>query len=210
MEIPLRRAALIFYLSLTAVMGCSQSDKDRVGIGGPCEDCDLMFAGMPEKISWQAQLSPPDEKGEPMVISGRILRPDGKTPASGIVLYVYHTDAKGKYSPSLGQVKALRHGHLRGWVKTGADGRYEFRTIRPASYPDSDAAQHIHPIIYEPGKGYYWIDEYLFEDDPLLSAQARSSQEGRGGPGIITLEKKEGVWYGSRDIELGKNIPGYK
>jgi protocatechuate 3,4-dioxygenase beta subunit len=69
----------------------------------------------------------------------------------------------------------------------------------------------VHPILFEPGKGYYWIDEYLFEDDPHLTAKVRAAQPLRGGSGIISLRKDAvGVWTGQRDIIMGMNVPGYR
>lgn len=203
------KQALIAVLIFSACAGAmSQNRRD---IGGGCEDCDLMFAGMPSGIGWDTQLSPGREEGEPMVITGTIFRIDGKTPASGVILYVYHTDMGGEYSPAPGQKDARRHGHLRGWVKTDAQGRYRLSTIRPGSYPQGRNPQHIHPIIYEADKAYYWIDEFLFDDDPFLTEKERNAQPGRGGKGIITLAKDaNGVWTGTRDIVLGKNVPGYK
>ena len=198
-------------LTILLLVACTSAFcQNRKAIGG-CEDCDMMFAGMPATISWETQISPPGEKGEPLVITGTIFKQDGKTPAPGILLYLYHTDANGEYSASPGQQDAKRHGHLRGWMKTDAQGRYKFTTIRPASYPEGRNPQHIHPLVYEPDKGYYWIDEYLFNDDPFLTERERSSQQGRGGIGIIKLTKTaSGTWTGTRDIVLGKNVPGYK
>jgi len=193
---------------LLAACACAMS-QNRTAIGG-CEDCDLMFAGMPSTISWDTQLSPAGEKGDPLVITGTIFKSDGRTPAPGVILYVYHTDMGGEYSPGPGQQDARRHGHLRGWVKTDAQGRYRISTIRPGSYPQGRNPQHIHPIIYEANKGYYWVDEFLFDDDPFLTEKERSAQPGRGGKGIIKLTKDGGVWKGTRDIVLGKNVPGYK
>jgi protocatechuate 3,4-dioxygenase beta subunit len=199
---------LIAIFLLSTITAFPQTRKD---IGGGCEDCDMMFAGMPSAIKSDVQLSPAGEKGEPLVITGTIYKPDGKTPAPGITLYMYHTDANGEYSPAPSQQDAKRHGHLRGCVKTDAQGHYRVSTIRPASYPQGRNPQHIHPIIYEADKGYYWIDEYLFDDDPFLTEKERSSQQGRGGKGIIKFKKDvNGVWTGTRDIVLGKNVPGYK
>ncbi len=202
---------LLIAFAFISISGCTQSIKktDRV-VGSSCEDCDMMFEGMPENPSWQTTIAGPDEPGEPMIIRGAIYKKDGKTPASGVILYVYHTDNKGLYSPAPKQTAGKRHGHLRGWVKTNDEGRYEFKTIRPASYPNSKNSQHIHPIVKEPGTMLYWIDEYLFQDDPLLTDQERTHQQKRGGSGIISLKKNEkGVWVGKRDIILGMNIPGY-
>ena len=177
---------------------------------GGCDGCDMMFEGMPKTLTWNTKISSTSDEGEPLIISGTIFKPDGKTPAQGIILYVYHTDSKGKYTPADGQVNAKRHGHLRGWMKTDAQGRYELKTIRPASYPNTRIAQHIHPIIQEPSLKYYYIDEYLFTDDPFLTASEQARQEKRGGSGILTLKKNaQGVWIGKRDIVLGMNIPGY-
>jgi len=195
---------------LTLTIACAQPNKQDRQVGTPCEDCELMFHGMPTNISASTLLAPADEPGEKMIITGTIYKADGKTPASDVILYMYHTDAKGIYSPSSNQKHAQRHGHLRGWIKTGADGKYSITSIRPASYPSRKAPQHIHPIIKEPGTSLYWIDEYLFDDDPLLSDEEKKRQENRGGSGIIHLAKNsERVWVGKRDIILGLNIPNY-
>lgn len=198
---------LIFYV----ITGCAQqTDKNEKQVGGNCESCDLMFEGMPTTLSWQTSLTDANEPGEPMIISGTIFKRDGKTPAPNVVLYVYQTNSKGLYSKASGQTQAVRHGHIRGWMKTDDQGRYEFRTIRPVAYPNSKIPQHIHPIIREQGLSLYWIDDFVFEDDPLLTASEISKLENRSGSGIIKLTKNsQGVWVGARDIILGKNIPNY-
>ncbi len=192
------------------VTGCSQPDRQTEKKIDECEEgwCELIFEGMPSRLSWQTTVAPPNEPGEQLIISGTIYKSDRKTPAPGVILYIHHTDNKGYYSPAPNQTQGIRHGHLRGWMKTDANGRYEFKTIRPVAYPDRSEPQHIHPIISEPGKGYYWIDDFLFDDDPLL--KNRNSKQPRGGNGIISLTKNEkGVWTGKRDIILGLNIPNY-
>lgn len=202
---------ICFFFKVLVVTGCSQPQPStEKQIGGRCEDCELMFAGMPSTISWKTKLAADNEPGEPLIISGTIFKKDGKTPAPDVMLYVYQTDNTGRYTPAPDQVHAKRHGHLRGWVKTDAQGRYEFSTIRPAAYPNGNDPQHIHPIIKEPGYSFYWIDDFVFDDDPLLTKQVRSSQINRGGSGIIKLKKNENeVWVGKRDIILGLNIPNY-
>ena len=203
--------AIYSVLVLLAGQVCSQSPKGQEKIvGGKCDACELMFEGMPNNPGWKTRLSSPGEAGDPLIISGTIFQSDGKTPAPDVILYVYHTDATGRYTPSSKQTAGKRHGRLRGWMKTGTDGRYQFETIRPASYPDSRTPQHVHPIIKEPKTSLYWIDEYLFEDDPFLGAKERAQQEKRGGTGIIQLKRNgNGTWAGHRDIILGLNIPNY-
>ena len=177
--------------------------KERT-VGGNCECCEAWKDGLPEQLDWQAQIAPPGEPGEPLELIGTIFESDGQTPAEGVILYVYHTDAEGNYSRGPDSSPcAKRHGLLRGWVKTGEDGRYRFRTIRPASYPGTSISQHIHPIVKAPGLTAYWIDEFLFDDDPNLTAAERNRKPQRGGSGIVELKKNtDGLWVGERDIVL--------
>ncbi len=214
----LARAFTLAALSSLAAMTTScqaqqQTARPRSGresVGGGCEGCDLIHESMPRELSWQTAIASASEPGEPMEISGIIYQRDGRTPAGGVILYVYHTDARGYYSPAPETPeRARRHGHLRGWVKTNERGQYRFTSIRPAPYPDAQDPAHIHPIIKEPDKNEYWIDEYIFEDDPRLTERERSRRENRGGSGIIRLTKTEGVWKGRRDITLGLNVPNY-
>jgi protocatechuate 3,4-dioxygenase beta subunit len=193
-------------LFLFSVSACSQTPEKRKMIGGTCEDCHLMFEGMPQKLTAQAQVAGPKEPGERLQIRGVIYKPDGKTPAPGVLLYVYQTDNTGKYTPLPAQQTARRHGHLRGWLKTDEHGRYEIRTIRPASYPNSTIPQHIHPIILEPDGSYYWIDDFMFDDDPFLTPAERNHLEGRGGIGVMTLTRDNAAWQGVRNIVLRKNL----
>ena len=180
-------------------------------VGGGCDGCELMFDGMPGVLSWETVIAGASEPGERLEISGRILHRDGRTPARDVILYCYHTDAAGYYSPAPEQTGSVRrHGHLRGWMKTGADGRYRFRTIRPAPYPGRGIPAHIHPVVKEPDKNEYYVDEYLFDDDPLVTAEVRAKAENRCGSGIIHLTRTPaGVLVGTRDLVLGLNIPNY-
>lgn len=204
------RMKKVILLSITSLLisnlACTQSTKEHKLIPN-CEDCELLFEGMPENASWQTVLSAPDEEGEPMTIRGVIYKRDGKTPAPDVILYVYQTDASGRYSPAPKQTQGKRHGHLRGWMKTDKQGRYQFTSIRPASYPNSRNPQHVHAIIMESPSTVYWIDDFLFDDDPLLSSTERTRQQNRGGSGILSLKKNEkNVWIGSRDLVLHKNV----
>lgn len=185
----------------------------KIIVSDGCDGCDLMYQGMPSpsKLSWSAQIAGANEPGERMEISGKIYRKDGKTPAEGIVLYVYHTNAGGYYAPSDTQTMAKRHGHLRGWIITNNKGEYKFTTIRPGQYPNAAIPAHIHPVVKEPDKIEYYIDEFVFDDDLKLTQEKKNKSENRGGSGIIRLIKNEtGEWVGHRDIILGLNIPNYK
>jgi protocatechuate 3,4-dioxygenase, beta subunit len=93
-------------------------------------------------------------------------------------------------------------------VKTNSDGFYRFYTLRPVAYPGRRDPQHIHVTIKEPGINEYWIDEYLFEDDPLLTKKP-DEKTARGGNGVVKIESSGGIGKAKRDIILGLNVPDY-
>lgn len=199
---------------------CSQNNNQRETknkaveqlIGGGCEGCEAIFESPVkfENLSWIDTLSDFNEPGPKIMISGVIYQADGKTPAKDVVLYIYHTDQNGIYANKNNEKGwAGRHGYIRGWMKTNEKGQYRFYTLKPASYPNSTAVKHIHPTIKEPGKSAYWIDEFLFDDDPFLTPERRKEHQQRGGDGIIRLKNEKGILVGERNIYLGKNVPGY-
>ena len=180
-------------------------------ISGACEDCELMFAGMPTKLSPADTSDGWYEPGQKLIVSGKIYSPDKRSPAADIILYYYHTDQKGIYAPDKkNDGIAQRHGRLRGWVRTGADGSYSIFTSRPAQYPNNNIEAHIHLLIKEPDIDKpYWIDEWVFDDDPLLTPDLRRRFEKRGGSGILNIAYDGAIQVATHDIFLGLNIPGY-
>ena len=169
-----------------------------------CEGCGA--ADAPANLSWRAEIAPASEPGERLVMSGTVYEPDGVTPAKDILLYVYHTNAEGVYpkrTPNNGRL-SWRHGYLRGWMRTGADGRYEFHTIKPMPYPNGAEPAHIHATVSGPGLQEYFIADYIFEGDRLITERVRSRLRERGElSSIISLSRDgNGVLRGVRDIRL--------
>lgn len=206
---PILLGAFIYGCILSS---CAQPSKDQFNalVGGPCEGCEAIYEYGDRELTSEVTLPDYDKEEPKFHISGTIYKSDGTTPAKDVILYVYHTNATGIY-PSTGKEKdwSRRHGYIRGWIKTGVDGRYSIKTFRPASYPSTTITAHIHPTIKEPGINEYYIDEFLFNDDPYLTESERRRQQKRGGSGILDVEIKEGVQYANRDIILGLNIPNY-
>ena len=143
------------------------------------------------------------EPGEALIISGTIFALDSKSPLEGATLWVYQTDATGVYSTSSGQDQ--RNTRIHGQMRTGADGRYEFRTIKPASYPGRSVPAHIHAFVSAPGFPEYWIDDYVFEGDPFITEDARKKhyRGERSFASVLKLTKgSDGVLRGVRDIQI--------
>src|SRR5947209_3145952 len=94
---------------------------------------------VPAKVSTIGIIAGPDEPGERLIITGQVFGPDGRTPAPGVLVYAYQTDATGLYHND-----AQRVARLHGWAKTDSEGRFEFHTVRPGAYPERDIAAHVH------------------------------------------------------------------
>jgi protocatechuate 3,4-dioxygenase beta subunit len=111
-------------------------------------------------------------------------------PASSFIFY--QTDTEGYYASRKDlDPQVARHGYLRGWVLSDANGQYAIYTVRPVPYPNEDRPAHIHPAILEPNIGYpYYIDEFVFDADPLLTEQKRNANENRCGSGILQLTRQ--------------------
>jgi len=160
------------------------------------------FPGRAEDLPARIAIAPASEPGERMAVSGRCLSwQDGK-PVPGVIVYAYHTDTAGLYA---GGPVGTRHARLRGWMRTGADGVYAFRSIKPAPYPDRTMPAHIHLTVLEPNRRPYWIDDIVFAGEFRVDAAYRARAGLRGGDGVIPLVRTAGVWTGVRDIHLERH-----
>jgi catechol 1,2-dioxygenase len=122
-----------------------------------------------------------DTPGTKAKMHGRVLTPDGK-PVAGAVLDIWQSNSNGLYSMQDPEQDLY---NLRGRLRSDAEGRYMFRTIKPSSYPipfDGPVGKmlgalgrpwirpgHVHFIVSAPG--YETVTTHLFDrDDPHLGA----------------------------------------
>lgn len=159
----------------------------------------FLYVAGADQPTWSATLVSSDEPGEPLHVTGTVYSPDGETPAAGVELYAYHTDAEGLYS----ETNDNTNPRLKATVRTGADGRYELRTIKPAPYPGGGVPAHIHYRISGGGFPDQRAD-LNFEGDPNLSARAvrRSAERGRFGSIRPLAKNTDGVWQVVFDLKL--------
>lgn len=138
------------------------------------------------------------EPGEPLRVEGQVFQPDGKTPAPGVVLYVYQTDSTGRYNPV-----PNRPPRLRGWMKTDSQGRYEYRTIRPAPYPEREFAAHVHTQLWGGGWPAQWNEELLFADDRFLKEGDRSRSTALGRFAFVCAPRRvDGIQRCTHNLRL--------
>lgn len=171
-----------------------------------CEGCEAVFERGTTGLSWDVDVAR-DEPGEPLIAEGVVWQADRKSPASGVIVYLHQTNREGLYANGTDENEwSRRHGRLRAWALTDDEGRYRFRTIKPAPYPDLTMPAHIHLMIGEPGRRPYYVDDIVFADEFKVDASYRANQELRGGSGIVTLSRDDdGVLHAVRDIVLERH-----
>jgi len=125
-----------------------------------------------------------DAKGEDMVARGRVLDVNGN-PLSGVKIDVWQANDEGFYDV---QQKGIQpEFNLRGVFRTGEDGTYWFKAVRPKHYsiPDDGPVgdllrglgrhpwrpAHLHYIISK--EGYDEVTTHIFDpDDPYIDNDA--------------------------------------
>ena len=80
----------------------------------------------PARVTSSERIAPAGEPGTPFLVRATLLDPTGK-PAAGVQVFAYQTDRTGIYAAP-GAADPWR---LKGWAVTDAQGKFEFRTIRP-------------------------------------------------------------------------------
>jgi hydroxyquinol 1,2-dioxygenase len=123
------------------------------------------------------------EDGSPTLVRGRVTGTAGE-PLDQATIDVWQANDQGAYDTDDPSQPPF---NLRGIFVTGPDGRYEFRTARPASYPiptdgpvgtllrlagrSNMRAAHIHAIVSAPGHASV-ITHIFVPDNPYLDSDA--------------------------------------
>lgn len=115
-----------------------------------------------------------DAIGQRIVVYGRVLDENGR-PVPGALVEVWQANAGGRYRHKKeGYIAALdpNFGGC-GRAITDADGRYEFRTIKPGAYPWPNGVNdwrpaHIHFSVFGHAFAQRLITQMYFEGDPMI------------------------------------------
>jgi protocatechuate 3,4-dioxygenase beta subunit len=103
--------------------------------------------------------------GQVLLVRGHVRDRAGR-PVAGAIVEIWQCDARGVYHhpwDERGQRRADRGFQGRGRAQTDDQGRYVFRTIKPAGYPGR--TPHIHFKIIQPG-GDTLITQMYFAGEP--------------------------------------------
>ncbi len=150
-------AAAVGAVASTAQAGqsCRVSNGDILG--------PFFLPGSAQNAQATIKLASSSEAGDHVVITGRVLSPDCKTPVAGAMVDVWQCNAKGAYDIAHPDEKiAPANYNLRGQTKTNDKGEFVLQTVMPGRYNippglpglEKNAGQlrpaHIHLTVVHP------------------------------------------------------------
>lgn len=183
------------------------NSESQINCNHPDAPGSCMFMNMPTNLGHRINISINDEK-QNLIITGKVLSVETKKPYSGIYIYAYHTDENGLYSKNGSEVGVQKiHGQYHGWCVTDEEGNYEIHTIKPGAYPSRNTPAHIHAWVKIDDDLIFYINDFVFADDPLVSSSYLSNMENKNNPkeldnGVVELSLSGGKYIGRRDILL--------
>jgi catechol 1,2-dioxygenase len=138
-----------------------------------------------ENSPFRQKIVPEQNSGERLMVSGKVLRSDCKTPVANAVLDIWQADETGEYQDNW----------YRGKVRTDREGNYSFETVVPKGYGEGTGYRPPH------------IHFKVFEGDREIITSQMFFPEVQGTPGfddayIMRVETNSGVHEGYHDIIL--------
>lgn len=171
-------AALLGAPAAAVAQQCRVTPRDSLG--------PFYKAGAPA----QAELCASGSGGSQiLVVSGRVLGAPDCAPLAGALVEVWQADSRGEYT----QVGAKQDDAgclLRAGLRTGADGRYAFRTVLPGEYPGRP--RHIHYRVSAKGHATLVTQLYFARERGIPEAL------------VAAAAPKDGVLAATFDITLAK------
>lgn len=148
-------------------------------------------------------------EGQVIQVTGQVLDENGQ-PVEGALVDIWQANANGRYHHEDDPSSAPVDPNFQGWgmVKTDAQGRYSFTTIKPAAYHvegDWSRPPHIHFKVSR--RGYhelttqmYFAGESLNESDRLL----RSVPEQDRSLLVVDFQQTDGAPQGHFPIVMAR------
>jgi len=149
----------------------------------------------------RSNIVPPNTAGEPFTVSGVVYQSDGRKPMASALVEVWQCDEKGVYDNTSDDYLC------RGAVKTGADGKYMFKTIVPVPYQVGGGHRpaHIHMRISS-NDHQDLITQVYFKGDPHLDEDSSSSSP-QAVNRILEIENSGKGKFVTFDIVMSKQFP---
>lgn len=115
-----------------------------------------------------------EPQGQRIIVAGRLLDESGR-PLAHQLIEVWQANAAGRYRHEVDRHPAPLDPNFSGAGRclTGADGSYQFTTIRPGAYPwqnhdNAWRAAHIHFSVFGTTFSERLVTQMYFPGDPLM------------------------------------------
>lgn len=138
------------------------------------------------------------EPGERMVVTGRAL--DRGQPAAGVSIYAFHADAEGLYTRD-GR-NSDENARLFATLRTDAEGRYRYETIRPGGY--DGLAAHVHHVVTAAGYKPRLCDLWLGDEPYFAPRRDAGLPLSQGEAMFVRMPVRDaaGVWHVVHDLDM--------
>ncbi len=150
----------------------------------------------------RSNLIPPGSTGAVMNLTGTVFQKDGKTPLSNALIEAWQCDEHEKYDNTSDDYR------FRGAVKTGKDGKYQFRTIIPVPYKDGESwrSAHVHFRISSVDHQDL-ITQIYFKGDPHIEKDPAAASP-KTVKRILEIKKNASKESEVKfDVVMGKSFP---
>ena len=175
-----------------AATSCKVSNGDILG--------PFFLPGSAQNGNATIELAKTTEAGDHIIITGRVLAPDCKTPIAGAMVDVWQANAKGAYDIAHPDEKiAPANYNLRGQSKTNDKGEFVLKTVMPGRYNippglpglEKEAGQlrpaHIHLTVIHPIFVPLTTQLYFKGD-----SQIKGDPWAKGSKVIVEMKGKQG------------------
>lgn len=146
-----------------------------------------------------------DEPGIPMNLEVTIMDEEDGNPVDGVEVKIVHVDNRGLYQPGDLEAGAMEwNPRLFGYCTSGAEGKVNIRTIRPAYYApiyDAEEPAHVHFTLSRVGYRD-WAGEIFFDDDDRIDSEALNA----GTPIARVVTGKSGIQNVSVTLRMQRAI----
>jgi protocatechuate 3,4-dioxygenase beta subunit len=199
----------IIIVALASLVGCHSPSRVHTQPAGArvavLEDTELIpkvYLALkyvaPKNALSTAIIASRNEHGDRLIVTGRAL--DQGRPVAGVSIYAFHADADGLYTKD-GRNND-ENARLFATLRTDAEGRYRYETIRPGGY--DGLAAHVHHVVTATGFKPRLCDLW-FGDEPYFKTRLNAGLPlSAGKPMFVRMPTRDsnGVWHVTHDLEM--------
>jgi len=202
---------------IASLFGCAATSNAIAAAARSCKLTERDIIGPYYRFGapFQTKLAGPNEPGERLIISGKVLSSDCRTRLPNTLIEIWQANNAGQYDTDKpGNFTERVDFLLRGMMLTDQQGNYEFETIMPGRYPVPPNLPGLEKYagLTRPAHIHFRVSESLhvplttqlyFKDDPYIAKDPWAS----GKPSMAVKLKQDGqLMRGQFDVVLARGF----